>query len=568
MLRNKRKTILILIFALAIFLRLYKLDVVPVSLFGDELDVAYQSYSLLKTGSDYYGNFLPFHLHSLAEWRTPLYLYSTVPTVALFGISPLGVRLPAAIFGILSVIVFYLLVRELRIRYSPNNSNLDLIATFVLTISPWHIQYSRAAFEVTMMLLFLYFALLFFFKGLNQNRYLYLSAISFAILPWIYSTAKLFTPMFIVALGIVFFKDVIKVPKKNLLISTVLFTIFSLPVIYSILAGGGSQRFGYISVFTDPTIPHEVGTARDLDLFSNASMSRLFHNKFVMWSAAIGNNYLKAFSTEFLFVKGDLNLRHSINNVGLFYKIEALAMLLGVIVFFKAKKIKPLQYFVAFWILGGVVPSAITRDGGNHATRLIIVLAPLVFFVAVGISALSSYKNRFVGFLLVGGYLIILGSLFFHYQHQYWVHNPLNSERWWHYGWQESVETIREIEGNYDKIIISSADEPPWVFFAAWYNYPPKEWHSHFPLKQENKVYLEGFGDVSHIGKFYFGSPQNTEVYAYGQVLNKRMLYLASAKEVGPNLIMEPERTPPDLTLVKAVAFPSGEPAFYLFSGK
>src|SRR3989344_4866828 len=103
---------LVVILVIASLLRLYMLDRVPVSLFGDELDVGYQAYSILKTGKDYSGNFLPMHFESLAEWRTPVYLYSVVPSVAIFGISPLGVRLPAAIFGILGVWAFYLLVKE------------------------------------------------------------------------------------------------------------------------------------------------------------------------------------------------------------------------------------------------------------------------------------------------------------------------------------------------------------------------------------------------------------------------------------------------------------------------
>src|SRR4030042_6462040 len=109
------KTILLLIILLAAFMRLWNIDKVPVSLFGDELDVGYQAYSILKTGRDYSGNFMPLHFQSLAEWRTPLYLYSAVPTVAVFGISPLGVRLPAMIFGVLGIYVFYLLVREILV---------------------------------------------------------------------------------------------------------------------------------------------------------------------------------------------------------------------------------------------------------------------------------------------------------------------------------------------------------------------------------------------------------------------------------------------------------------------
>ena len=107
------KFLLVVILVVASFLRLYKLTIDPPSLFGDELDLGYQAYSILKTGRDYSGNFMPIHFHSLAEWRTPLYLYSAVPTVAIWGITPLGVRLPAALFGILSILAFYLLIKEI-----------------------------------------------------------------------------------------------------------------------------------------------------------------------------------------------------------------------------------------------------------------------------------------------------------------------------------------------------------------------------------------------------------------------------------------------------------------------
>src|SRR3989339_1389984 len=109
----KNNLYLIAILLIASFFRLYQLSSVPASLFGDEVDVGYQAYSILTTGRDYSSNFMPLHFHSLAEWRTPLYLYSAVPTVAIFGISPLGVRLPAIVFGILGVWALYLLIKEI-----------------------------------------------------------------------------------------------------------------------------------------------------------------------------------------------------------------------------------------------------------------------------------------------------------------------------------------------------------------------------------------------------------------------------------------------------------------------
>jgi len=108
------------------------------------------------------------------------------------------------------------------------------------------------------------------------------------------------------------------------------------------------------------------------------------------------------------------------------------------------------------------------------------------------------------------------------------------------------------------------AGEPAWIFFAGHYEYDPRGWQENFPIG--NDVVLEGFGKVSHIDKFYFGSPEGG-VYDWGKTLDTKTLYLANAKEVGPNLILEPERTPADLVLLESIAYPSGEPAFYIFSG-
>ncbi len=554
----KKYSLLIIILLLTSFLRLYKLDHVPVSLFGDEMDLGYQAYSILKTGNDYYGNFMPFHFHSLAEWRTPLYLYSAVPTVALFGISPLGVRLPAAIFGILGVVAFYFLVKIIRESFMKSGSTrIEAVGAFLLAISPWHIQYSRAGFEVTEMLFFLITGIYFFLRGLKDGKYLWLSAVCLTLTPWIYSTAKMFVPFLIIFLVVTFRKELVKTSKKHLLSAIVALLVVGLPIAASTLFGGGSQRFGYISVFTDPTIEHEIGVARDIDAWGNSIASRAFHNKFVVWAEAIGNNMLQSYSTDYLFIRGDINLRHSIEDMGMLYKVEIVALLLGIVYFFRAKADRRIKYLLAFWLLAGVVPSAITREGGSHGTRLILILPPLILLVASGVSWLS--KNKIYLFL----YTFVLCGLFVIYQHNFWVHNPKYSERWWHYGWQEAVDSIKAVEGSYDKVVISTADEPPWVFFAGAYEYDPKSWQENFPL--DNKADLEGFGSVSYIDKYYFGSPK-AGLYDWGKIIDSKTLYLASTREVGVNLIREPERTPGDLKLIDSIAFPSGEPAFYLFT--
>lgn len=558
------KNILIIILFLASILRLYKLTDVPVSLFGDELDVGYHAYSILKTGRDYMGNFMPLHFQSLAEYRTPLYLYSSVPSVAIWGISAMGVRLPAAIFGVGSIFAFYLLVNQIY-----KNEKIALIAAFVLTFSPWHIQYSRAAFEVTQLLFFVIFGFYMFFYSLEKkenNKYLWISALSFSLTPWIYSTAKLFIPFIGLFMFVFWFKELAKFKIKHLAISILVVLFFAIPMILVTFGGQAAQRFGYISIFTDPIIETEIGYARDTDLVFTendttlgAIERRLFHNKYLFFGEKISANFLKSFSTDFLFIKGDINLRHSIQGIGQFYRIEFIPLIIGLVYFFAKGKEKRVKIFLLVWIILGVLPSATTRDGGDHATRLILILPPLVLLVALGI-----YKMPKI-FLPFYAFAFLISFVF--YQHQYWIHNPWYSERWWHAGFKEAIQSVMQIEKDYNQIYITNASEPPWIFFAAWSQFPPDVWQNEFPKMNEKDTGI-AFNKVNFVDKFNFGQVSKIGIYGLGKYIDNKTLYMAAAREIGANLIQEPGRTPPDLELVKSIAYPSGEPAFYLFKGR
>jgi len=567
---NNKKIILIFILLIAFILRIWQLNKIPVSLFGDEVDLGYQAYSILHTGKDYYGNPWPVHFHSLAEWRTPLYLYSAVPTVAIWGISPYGIRLPAVIFGVLGVFALYLLVKEITKR-----EDIALVSAIVLTLSPWHIQYSRAGFEVTELVFFLLIGLYFFFRGIKDGKWLWLSVVCLVLGPWIYSTAKLFIPILLLFLFLVWNKEILKLPKKYIIYAVIAGLVIGLPIAYSTFFGGGTQRFDYIGIFTDPTIQPEIGTARQRDALmrgekgiglSPTLLDKFFENKFTFIGKIIIEHYFQALSANFFFNQGDPNLRQSPTGMGEFYKVEVIPMLAGIALFFVKSKDKRLKSFVIFWILGGILPAALTRDGGNHATRLILILPPLIFLISYGlVEGINLIKKDYKRIASIA-YLLVFLFGFVMYIHNYYVHYPWDSERWWHASYNEAFAAMKLVDRNYDKIVISTANEPPWIFFAAYYNYPPSQWQKNFPIG--NDVLVPGFGKVSHINKYYFGSPEKGGVYDWGKVIDKKTLYLADAKEVNVNLILEPNRTPKDLTLIKAIPYPSGEPAFYLFSGK
>lgn len=567
--------ILAIIVGISAFLRLNGLSQVPVSMFGDELDVGYHAYSILKTGRDYSGNFLPLHFHSLAEWRTPIYLYSAVPTVALFGITPLGVRLPAAMFGIATIPLIFIFLKRLRISedFDKHAESLGILGAFLLAISPWHIQYSRAGFEVTELVFFILLGVTLFQSSLrNRGKYLWLSVSCLLITPLIYSTAKFFVPFIAILFFALHFRDVRRFRLKEIVFAFIAFFILGTPTIYSTIYGEGAQRFGIISIFTDISNDQQIVDRRTEDAIArnevpdttHATISdRIFHNKYTVIGDRLLINTLSVFSLDFLFRDGDPNPRHSIEAMGLFYLFEVIPFIIGIAVLITYITRRNILLLVG-WIAIGIIPSVLTRDGGTHATRLFIVIIPFITIVALGWMHLFLRLRKYM--IPLAGVVVALYVIsFVSYQHRYWFHNTVQSERWWHTGWSQMVEAIKANENDFEKIIITTKDEPPWVFFAAWYQFDPFEWQKGYPFK---KTEIQGFGEVSYIGKYYFGSPPALGIYEWSSILDNKTLYIASMVEVGIDLVKQPDRMPGDLRLVDTVVSPSGRTLFYLITKK
>jgi 4-amino-4-deoxy-L-arabinose transferase-like glycosyltransferase len=429
---------LVLIILLAVFLRTYRLDNVPPALFGDEVDVGYQAYSLAKTGKDITGRFMPTYIRSIAEYRAPLFIYSAVPFISFFGLNEWGVRLPAAFWGILSILGLYLLVNHLFGR------KVALLSALLLTLSPWHLQYSRASFEVTLLLFLLIYGCFFFVSFEKRRVNLLFSMLLFGLTPYTYSTASVFTPLLILILGVTYLPKLRKDLTMSALAGLVLLiTVF--PAIISIYKGEARERFQTVSIFQESVLLDKANLARvglehnDINgekQTVNSNIEVLFHNKPAIFTQVFSLNYLRAFSFEFLFGKGDPNYRHSIQEMGELYLFELPLLLLGFYVLFTKVKLTN-KIIVLGWLIIAPIPASLTFDGGFHSTRLILMLPPLIILNALGVSYLSERIKR-LPFLIVSSLLLILaiiGVTF--YIHRYYIHYPIESWRWWQIGYKE-----------------------------------------------------------------------------------------------------------------------------------
>ena len=164
-----KKTLLIITIC-AFLLRIVNYQYPP--LLWDEASIGYNAYSLLQTGRDEYGKIFPLIFKSFGDYKPGVYIYLTIPFIAIFGLTELSVRLPSIILGSLLPILLYLLITTLN----PKSKKLGIIATLILAFNPWNIHFSRGAWETNVLIFQLVLGSLFFLK----NKY-FASALIFGI---------------------------------------------------------------------------------------------------------------------------------------------------------------------------------------------------------------------------------------------------------------------------------------------------------------------------------------------------------------------------------------------------
>jgi len=552
--------VLIVLIGLAIVFRFYKLGSVPIELFGDELDIGYQAYSIVKTGGDYFGNKWPVFFRSFDEYRMPVLVYLTTPFVGIFGLNAWVVRLIPALFGCLSIVLFWYLLKKITA-----SKTIALIGAVLMGFVPWHLHYSRSGFDVTVLLTIILTSIIFFIKGLKNKTFLILSFLLWPLAFYTYSTSLVFSIFFLPFVFWIFRKKLSKLDKKSLSMAGIAFFIVSIPLLMNLVNQKASDRFSRISIGEDAKMIDDLYNKRS----QSGGQGRIYHNKGIYLGKKFLTYYLQSFSPEFLFIKGDPNPRHSVNDFGMLPFVLAPCLLLG---FYAAcieqeAKLKRVNLLFFAWLLTAPIASALTTDGGNHATRLFLMLPPLLYFASLGVKYLLSFKNK----LLIKGVLVLLIAVFIGegilYSHQYFFHYPRESWEYFDYGYQEAFSYLKENDSQYDQVFIDSAKGPPILQALYWLKIDPDFLKNSYQ-GQDWQIDVFPRFDGFKVGKYYFGEAQNP--LALSQFLSPKMIYLTFQNTaVIPGDWNWEQSSPDGIRVLKVVKRPFADiPLIYLLTGE
>lgn len=491
---------LFLIILLASFLRLYKLDNLPSGVNSDEVAIAYDAYSLLKTAKDQWGEFLPLSFFkSFGDYKLPLHYYLTIPSVLIFDLNEFSARFPSAVLGIFTVFLTFHLTKEL-FKKEPFVYHVSLMTAFIMAISPWHMVLSRTGHEITTSVFFIILGMWLFLK--KQPLFF----LSFFLGFYTYHTSRVFILLILPLMLFLYWREFGK-KRARVYFALYLFLIL-LPFLVTFFSSSGQARIVQTTGVLKIGMLNQINEQRGLCLrFLPETLCRLAYNRLEFFGANYFKNYFNYFSPYILFTHGIQGTdTFSLPYRGLLYLFELPFVLLGLIFFFKNRN--PHKKLLATWILLYPLPGSLISFDNSRRMTLIIP----VFQIASGLGMVVAWrfiKGKLKLKILRAGFLMALSFLFAFSFYRFILdaleHNIVWS-RDFKNGIKETIGFVKENEHKYDEIHIADYYDPIYIHYLFFTKYEPIKFQDKSNIDREmlKEEFIGNWLRVYRIGKVHF----------------------------------------------------------------
>jgi hypothetical protein len=385
----------------------------------------------------------------------------------------------SAIFGIADILLLFFLVLHLT-----KNKTIALLSSLFFAFSPWSIQFSRVNWETNYGLFFFFLGILLFLKGLEKkNFWLVFAFASFGIDIFTYNAAKVFVPLFVLAMVIVYSKDLLKNKIAAFLGLLVFFGFILINVVSPDLSG--LTRLGEVTFNTQ-----EV---------ESTYLYKLTKHQKIGVVQLIAQNYLSHFTPQFLFISGDHNPRHSIQTMGELYYYDVLLLPFGI--FFLVKSKNKWSWLVLVWFFLAPIPASIATEA-PHASRTMFALGGWQIVSATGFFyLLTLIKKENVRFWLIIFSCVVFFLFVDDYSYKYiWLY-PTQYSSDWQYGYMKIFTDYKNDFGKYTSVIVSDQDGQPYIFALYYLKYDPNSFRQTVIYNPESNW---GASTVKSFGNFIF----------------------------------------------------------------
>jgi 4-amino-4-deoxy-L-arabinose transferase-like glycosyltransferase len=440
--------LLVFVFALGSFLRLYHLSTNPVGFFCDEASIGLDAYSVLHTGKDSHGAILPLFFESFGDYKGFVPVYSVAPFVALFGLSEFAVRLTSVFYGLGLIWVLYLLGKALK------NRTLGVLAAFIGATMPWLIHYNRTGFvDFSSYAFFFVLTIYLFYDASLHPGMVYPAFLSAGITLYTYQPARLLIPLLLVLVFMIypFWRRAVSpvlvtsAARRTTRRGLIAFGVLCIPMLWALSTGIGLRRFTQVSVFGGHLSP-------------------------VKTLLKVVSNYFVQFSPQyFLAGEGTPIMRHFTEGLLPVLVVTLPFLLVGIGRTLATWKRKESQLLLG-WLLLYPIAGAVTFE--PPFTARAIIGAPLfAILIAMGIVKVVEVCKRFCRPALSLAIIITaIGVNLASFSQYYFVQYPLKSGGFygWQYGARDIVTYFKQVEIQYDDLVMQQDFNGPNIFIPFY----------------------------------------------------------------------------------------------------
>ncbi len=347
--RKQTVIFLLILFLLSTILVFYQFTNIPKNLSFDEVDFAKLALSLQNTN---YAVYSP-----LATGHSTLYFYILLGSMKLFGINSFALRFSSAVFGVLNVLMIFLIMRKFF------KNNLIAFATAMVFLSlRWYFNFARFSFEATFLLFLELISVYFLQEFLDRNKHrsmlqLILSAVFAGLAFHSYYPGRIF--FLVPAIWIL-----ISAPKKYFLLFISVSGIIMMPLLWH-NAMQPDVRVSQISFLSDPKIPLDF---KITGVLTNITKTILMP-----------------------FINGDMNGRHNFPGKAALNPILGLLFLFGIIISYPSRQ----SLFFFLWMIISIIPTILSSPSDNpNMLRTFTLIPSIVYFIGAAIFWIYKYGQK------------------------------------------------------------------------------------------------------------------------------------------------------------------------------
>lgn len=475
-----KERINIIVFVLIILgclIRIIGIDKLPIGLNCDEASSGYEAYSILNYGIDRNGNFLPVFLEAWGSGQNALYSYLMIPFVKLFGLNIITTRLPMAIIGCISLVVWYMLLKKIR-----EDNKFSIIGLLFIIICPWHIMKSRWGLESNVFPDLILWSVFFLINYLKEGKKynIYISSFIMGITGYAYGTAYFFLPIFFILLfGYLLFKKYIRI--KDTIICFGIIGIITLPIMIYVI----------INTFDLPQINLPFMTIPRLPINRYEEQTTIFSGNVILNSFENIKN-----SILLLIVQNDKLAWNCIPGFGMYYIVSIPVLIIGLIFSFKKTKLKS-EYdnIINIWFISAFLLLFVFKEA--NINRINILIFPLIYYIVKGIYLIIDMKKIYLNIAILLIYLVNF-LIFVHY------YINMDIKDYWTFtnNVQEVIEYVENQDA--DKIYFEYAFKEPYIYVLYYGKYNTHDFVDTVDYFNEKGV----FENVKSFGKYYFYLPE------------------------------------------------------------